>query len=97
MVIDFSSNSLWHGLELVKRLAHLLLHANAIVLRHAARQRKLGQVAPDTDAHRQRWETKLGQVKLAILGEALDSLEVPVVHVLGVKGNLVVSSNERKD
>jgi len=53
-------------------------------------ERKLLEVAPDANAHRQRREVELGEVELAIFGQPLDALQLPVIHVLGVLANTVI-------
>ena len=81
---------LGHCLELVKRNTHLRLKIHTLLLRHGTGKWELLQVASNTHAHRQRRETQLGQVELAVLGQPLNPLEAPVVDVLGVLGNTVV-------
>ncbi len=71
-------------------MSHLLLHLDALVLGHVARQREVAEVAADADAHGGGGEAELADVQDAVLGEAGDASEVPVVDVLGVLRHAVV-------
>ena len=85
-----SAAVLVHGHQLLKRLAHLGLHRHPVVLAHGARQRKLLQVAPHAHPHRQLGQPERRKVQHAALGQPLDPLEAPVVHVLGILRHAVV-------
>ena len=70
--------------------AHLGLEVHTVGFCHGSWKGKLLEVATHAHAHRQRRETQLGQVELAILGQALHTIQLPVVDVLGVLANTVV-------
>jgi len=84
---------LWHRLQLLKRLAHLALKLDAVLLGHGPRQWKVSKVAPNTHPHAQRRKPKRLKIKLPALRQALHAVKVPVVHVLRVHRHPVVVRN----
>ncbi len=55
-------------------LAHLQLEIHAVVLRHGAREREVGQVAANADAHGEAVEAERREVEYAALGDLFSLL-----------------------
>jgi hypothetical protein len=74
--------------QVLERGQHDVLHVAAVLLAHATREREGLEVAAGAHTHRGLTKAKLGQVELAVSGEASNALEGPVVGVLGARRDL---------